>query len=190
MTEKEKMLAGLPYLSRDPELIEMYHRARELMRAYNTLNSRNLAERERLLTELLGFKGPGVWIETPFLCDYGENLSIGANTFVNANCMLIDNNRIEIGENCLIAPYVQMYTASHPLKAEERIIHDEFGTRYLTSAQPIKVGNQVWVGGNTVIFPGVTIGDNVTIGSGSVVTKDLPSNVLAYGNPCQVIKEL
>lgn len=184
------MLKGDYYDSRDPELLRMYHKARKLLAKYNNLNSELAQERERILSELFEYKGSGVWIETPFFCDYGANISIGKNTFVNTNCMFLDNNKITIGENGLIAPYVQIYTASHPLKASERIIRQGDRTRYLTSAQPVTIGNNVWIGGNSIIFPGVTIGDNVTIGAGSVVTKDIPSDVLALGNPCQVVKAL
>ncbi len=190
MTEKQKMLAGQAYDSRDPELLKAYHRARKLLQQYNTLYSENLEERDRILGELFEKKGSGVWIEAPFFCDYGEHISIGDNTFVNTNCIFLDNNKISIGRNGLIAPYVQIYTATHPLKASERIIGKGKDTRYLTASQPVTIGDNVWIGGNTVIFPGVTIGDNVTIGAGSVVTKDIPANVLAYGNPCRVIKEM
>ncbi len=190
MTQKEKMLSGDFYDSRDPELIKMYHRARTLLNQYNNLDSELMNERERILTQLLGFKGEGVWIETPFFCDYGENISIGMNTFINTNCMFLDNNKITIGKNGLIAPYVQIYTASHPLKASERIIESGIGSRYLTSAKPVKIGDNVWIGGNSVIFPGVVVGDNVTIGAGSIVTKDIPDNVLAFGNPCKVMRVL
>lgn len=184
------MLRGEYYNSRDPELIKMYHRARKFLKVYNNLDSELLQEREQILNELLEFKGKGVWIETPFFCDYGENISIGENTFVNTNCMFLDNNKIVIGKNGLIAPYVQIFTADHPLKASERIITKENKSRYITSTKPVKIGDNVWIGGNTVIFPGVNIGNNVTIGAGSVVTKDVPDDVLAYGNPCKVIKEL
>lgn len=186
MTEKEKMLNGEYYDSRDPELIKIYHHARKLLKQYNFLDSELIQQRERILTELFGFKGDGVWIETPFFCDYGENISIGENTFVNTNCMFLDNNKISIGKNGLIAPYVQIYTAIHPVKASERIVSN----RYLTSTKPVTIGDNVWIGGNSVIFPGVSIGDNVTIGAGSVVTKSIPDNVLAFGNPCEVKKEL
>ena len=190
MTEKEKMLNGETYNSRDPELLGMYHRARKLLKAYNQLDSEWIEERERLLGELLGAVGKGVWIEAPFFCDYGENISIGANTFVNTNCMFLDNHKISIGKNGLIAPYVQIYTATHPLEASKRIIQEGDSSRYLTSAKPVSIGDNVWIGGNSIIFPGVSIGNNVTIGAGSVVNKDVPDNVLAMGNPCKVVKEL
>ena len=190
MTEKEKMLNGDFYDSRDPELLKMYHKARKLLSEYNNLDSELSQERDRILNELFEFKGSGVWIEAPFFCDYGQNISIGKNTFVNTNCMFLDNNRITIGENGLIAPYVQIYTATHPLKASERIITEGNETRYLTSAKPVTIGNNVWIGGNSIIFPGVVIGDNVTIGAGSVVTKNIPDDVLAVGNPCKVVKRM
>lgn len=193
LTEKEKMLCGAYYNSRNPELIELYHRARSLLNEYNRLDSRDITSREEILTKLLGARGTGVWIEAPFYCDYGENIFIGDHTFVNTNCIFLDNNLIRIGRNGLIAPYVQIYTATHPLKASERIIpnHEAKQTGpYLTASRPVIIGDQVWIGGNTVIMPGVTIGDNVTIGAGSVVTKDIPGNVLAFGNPCKVIRNL
>ena len=190
MTEKEKMLKGDYYDSRDSELIKMYHNARKLLKEYNNLNSELIHERERILSDLFEYKASGVWIETPFFCDYGENISIGENTFINTNCMFLDNNKITIGKNGLIAPYVQIYTATHPLKASERIIGNGNKTRYLTSTKPVTIGDNVWIGGNSIIFPGVTIGNNVTIGAGSVVTKDIPDNVLAFGNPCEVKKKL
>lgn len=191
MTEKEKMLAGLNYNSRDSALLDRYHIARELLQSYNSLDSKEIAKREEILTSLLGFKGNAVWIEAPFFCDYGEYVSIGENTFVNANCFFLDNNYISIGKNGLLGPYVQIYTASHPLKASERIVRTTDGaTSYLTNSKPVRIGDNVWIGGNTVIMPGITIGDNVTIGAGSVVTKDIPNAVLAFGNPCKVIQDL
>ncbi|PZX58072.1 sugar O-acetyltransferase [Algoriphagus chordae] len=189
-TEKQKMLAGELYDSRDPELLEQYHKAKSLLATYNSLDSRNLKERELILNELFAKKGEGVWIEAPFFCDYGENIEIGANTFINTNCIFLDDNLIKIGKNGLIAPMVQIYTARHPIKASDRIYQNADQTRYHTSSKPVLIGDNVWIGGNALIFPGVTIGNNVTIGAGSVVTKDLPNDVLALGNPCQVIRNL
>lgn len=191
MTEKEKMLSGQNYDSRDSELIDQYHRARKLFQEFNRLESTEINRRNELLSQLFKYKGSGVWIEAPFFCDYGEHISIGENTFVNANCFFLDNNTITIGKNGLIGPYVQIYTALHPLKASERIIKNkEKGTSYLTATLPVFVGDSVWIGGNSVLMPGVSIGDNTTIGAGSVVTKNIPENVLAFGNPCKVIREL
>jgi maltose O-acetyltransferase len=186
----QKMLDGEAYDSRDPELLELYHRARALILAYNTCDSRDTHQRNNLLSQLLGKVEKGVWIESPFFCDYGVNIEIGENTFVNTNCMFLDNNKIRIGKNGLVAPYVQIYTASHPLKAADRIYQEGESTRYHTFTKPVIIGDNVWIGGNTVIFPGVTIGNNVTIGAGSVVTKDLPDDVLAFGNPCRVARLL
>ncbi|OOG70643.1 sugar O-acetyltransferase [Algoriphagus sp. A40] len=189
-SEREKMLSGESYDSRDSELLEMYHRARALNLAFNSCDTRDSASRDQLLRSLLGKIDPGVWIESPFYCDYGVNIEIGENTFVNTNCMFLDDNLIRIGKNGLIAPYVQIYTAVHPLKASDRIFQESGSTRYRTSTKPVMIGDNVWIGGNSVILPGVTIGNNVTIGAGSVVTKDIPDNTLALGNPCRVVKEL
>ena len=116
---------------------------------------------------------------------------IGANTFINSNCVLLDDNKIQVGENVLIAPFVQIYTASHPIKASDRIkLNGKNEAPYVTFTKPVTIGNNVWIGGGTIIMPGVVIGDNVTIGAGSVVTKNIPSDVLAFGNPCKVIKKL
>lgn len=190
MSEREKMLQGKFYDSRDPELLQQYHKARKLLKAYNNLDSELFQEREQILEELFAFKGAGVWIEAPFFCDYGENISIGEGTFINTNCMFLDNNKISIGKNGLIGPYVQIYTAHHPIKAEERIIEKNGKSSYLTATKPVAIGDNVWIGGNTVVFPGITIGNNVTIGAGSVVTKDIPDGVLAFGNPCSIQRDL
>ena len=148
------MLNGDFYNSRDPELIKMYHTSRRLLQRYNRLDSELTAEREEILTQLLERKDAGVWTETPFFCDYGENISIGENTFINTNCMFLDNNKIVVGRNGLIAPFVQIYTANHPLKASERIIENENNSSYLTltSTKPVVIGDNVWIEGNTVIF--------------------------------------
>lgn len=187
------MLAGENYNTRDPELLAMYHRARKLLKAFNLLDSELIDERQRILGELFERIESGVWIEAPFFCDYGQNIRIGANTFINTNCMFLDDNKISIGKNGLVGPYVQIYTALHPLKASDRII-TEAGegsvATYKTSTKPVEIGDNVWIGGNSVIFPGIKIGNNVTIGAGSVVTKSIPDDVLAFGNPCEVKKKL
>lgn len=188
-SEKQKMLAGEAYNSRDPELLERYHIARKLLLEFNHIASTELDKKFGILKSLLGEVGEGVWIEAPFYCDYGENIRIGKNSFLNFNCLLLDDNLITIGKNALIGPYVQIYTASHPLSAKERIIADP-EERYLTHAQAVSIGDNVWIGGNTLIMPGVTIGDNVTIGAGSIVTKSIPDNCLALGNPCRVVREI
>lgn len=193
MTEREKLLRSDVYNARDPELLEMYYEARRLLQEYSQLIAADLEKKDQVLANLLGFKGQSVWIEAPFFCNYGKHISIGDYTFVNVNCMFLDDNRITIGHHCLIAPYVQIYTASHPLLASERIISphpDTHVATYRTMAFPVTIGDRVWIGGNTVIMPGITIGNNVTIGAGSVVTRDVPDNVLAFGNPCKVIREL
>ena len=184
------MLNGDYYDSRDPELINLYHKARRLLKAYNNLDSELTLEREQILSDLFKYKGRGVWIEAPFFCDYGEHISIGENTFINTNCMFLDDNKITIGSNGLIGPFVQLYTASHPLEASKRIVGSGSETRYVTSTKPVSIGDNVWIGGQTVILPGVRIGHNVTIGAGSVVTKDVPDNVVAVGNPCKIVKRL
>lgn len=188
------MLAGEMYNPRDPELIDIYYRARKLLRSYHQLEIGDNKGRNDILKQLLGYKGDQIWIETPFFCDYGENIFIGEETFINTNCILLDDNYIRIGKNGLLGPYVQIYTASHPLSASDRIFPAEERPpnfpAYKTYSQAVSIGDNAWIGGNTVIMPGVTIGHNVTIGASSIVTKDIPDNVLALGNPCKVVKTL
>jgi maltose O-acetyltransferase len=193
-TEKEKMLAGDPYQSRDPELLALYHRAKQLLVRFTALASDDLSGKEETLRSLLGSLGTAVWIEAPLFCDYGINIHIGNNCFVNYNCVFLDNNRITIGNNVLIGPAVQLYTASHPLLPEDRILQDDprnpLQTRYLTRALPITIGDSAWIGGGTIIMPGITIGAGTTIGAGSVVTRDVPDRCFAAGNPCRVLRNL
>jgi maltose O-acetyltransferase len=192
MTEKDKMLSGQYYDSRDPELLELYHQVREKLKLWAEISSRDAAVKDNMLSQIFGKVGKNVWVEGPFFCDYGVNITIGSGTFVNANAVFLDCNKIEIGENVLIGPSVQIYTASHPLSASERITHDfESDTsRYKTFALPVKIGNKCWIGGGSIILPGVTIGNNVTVAAGSIVTKDIPDNVLVLGSPAAIIKEL
>ncbi len=183
MTEKEKMLAGELYLASDKELTGLRTRARQMTRAYNSTREDERDVRRALLNRLLGKMPPVIEIEPPFRCDYGVNILIGENFFANFGCVILDCGKVEIGDNVLFGPNVQIYAAHHPLDVETRLTMAELGSN-------IKIGNNVWLGGNVIVLPGVTIGDGTTIGAGSVVTKDIPANVVAAGNPCRVIREL
>lgn len=193
MTEKEKMLAGLPYDCGDPELLQIWHRAKALVMEYNSTPSTEREKLDLILNQLLGKKGKNIWIASPFFCDYGENIYIGENTEINYNCVLLDCNRITIGKNVLIGPSVQIYTALHPIKASERIQESNDKNKMIfciTQSKEIHIGDNVWIGGGSIVLPGVTIGENVTIGAGSVVVKSIPANTLAYGNPCIPIRSI
>lgn len=195
MTEKEKMLAGIPYDCGDKELLQQWHKAKALLFNFNSTPSTEKNKLDELLYQLLGRRGNHLWISAPFFCDYGENIFIGENSEINYNCVFLDCNKITIGKNALIGPSVQIYTAFHPLKASERIqkIKNEDDINMIfckTQSAPINIGDNVWIGGGSIILPGVNIGNNVTIGAGSVVTKSIPSDTLAYGNPCVSIKSL
>ncbi len=192
MTEKEKMLAGQFYDSRDPELLEMYHQVREKLKIWTEISSRDTATKNILLSQILGRVGKNVWLEAPFFCDYGVHISIGSGTFVNANAIFLDCNTIDIGDNVLIGPNVQIYTATHPLSASERIGYNSGSDNYSykTFALPVKIGDNCWIGGGAIILPGITIGNNVTVAAGSVVTKDIPDNMLVLGSPAVIVKEL
>lgn len=192
MTEREKMLAGELYDCGDKELIDRWHLAKDLARAYNSIASEDLAEKNKVLSELLGGKGKNLWITPPFYVDYGNNIFFGNNCEVNMNCTFLDDNKIIIGDNALIAPNVQIYTAFHPTNALERFGKPKEDGSFefcKTQTAPVVIGKNVWIGGGAIIMPGVTIGDNVVIGAGSIVTKDIPSNKVAYGNPCRVVRE-
>ncbi len=192
MTEREKLLAGEFYNSRDPELLEMYHQAKALLQEWGAISSRESEKKFRILQELFGGIGNGVWIEGPFYCDYGKHITIGKNTFVNVNAVFLDCNKIAIGKNGLIGPNVQVYTVTHPIKAGERIIFSDKADEatYKTQAFPVVIGDNFWIGGNSVIMPGVTIGNNVTVAANSLVTKDLPDNALALGSPAKILRYL
>jgi maltose O-acetyltransferase len=182
-TELEKMLAGELYDASDPVLLDMRNKARTLFSQFNRTPYDAEPERQAILQQLLGSVDGNVNIQAPFYCDYGTNISIGVNGFINFNCTFLDCARITIGINFQCAPNVQLYTAYHPVIAAERIKGPEL-------ALPITIGDNVWLGGGVIVCPGVTIGDNTTIGAGSVVTKDVPANVFAAGNPCRVIRTL
>ena len=182
MTEKEKMLAGMAYNASDPQLVEDRKRAKKLCKKYNDLDPDNYEERKKVLAELFT-REHDAYIEPNFFCDYGYNIHIGKRFYANHNLVILDVNTVTIGDNVMLAPNVQIYTATHPVDAAERISGTEFGF-------PIEIGDNVWIGGGSIICPGVKVGNNTTIGTGSVVTKDIPANVVAAGNPCRVIREL
>lgn len=190
MTEKEKMLAGELYDCGDAELLALWHRAKDLARDYNLTNSSDTKRKSELLNELLGKVGNQLWITPPFHVDYGCNIYFGNNCEVNMNCTFLDDNKIIIGDNVLIAPNVQIYTAYHPTHYLDRFTISENETFNFCKTQtaPVIIGKNVWIGWGTIILPGVTIGDNTVIGAGSVVTKDIPADTIAYGNPCKVHK--
>ncbi len=192
MTEREKMLAGELYDCGDEELLKQWHRAKNLVRDYNRTDSAAAQEKKRILKELLGGMGEHLWITAPFYADYGNNIYFGNNCEVNMNCTFLDDNNIIIGDNALIAPNVQIYTAFHPTSARERFGEPKADGSFefcKTQTAPVVIGDNVWIGGGVIILPGVTIGNDVVIGAGSVVTKSIPDHVIAYGNPCRVIKE-
>lgn len=193
MTEREKMLSGRLYDCGDPELLERWHLAKDLIKQYNGLSSADLKAKETVLRQLLGGCGENVWITAPFFCDYGNNIFLGNHCEINLNCVFLDNNRIEIGDYALIGPSVQIYTAFHPADFRERFALPRKEGEFAfcrTQTAPVKIGNGVWIGGGTVILPGVTIGDNVTVGAGSVVTRSIPSDTVACGNPCRPVRSI
>jgi acetyltransferase-like isoleucine patch superfamily enzyme len=183
MSEQEKMISGQLYNSTDEKLSEQRIKAKKLCRQYNNLEPDNYEERKSILKELLGTTKENFWIEPNFWCDYGYNIEIGENFYSNHNLVILDPAKVTFGDNVFIAPNCGFYTAGHPIDAESR-------NQLLEFAYPITVGNNVWFGGNVVVLPGVTIADNVVIGAGSVVTKDIPANVVAVGNPCKVLREI
>jgi maltose O-acetyltransferase len=181
-SERQKMLAGELYDPLDPALVRARHRARDLCRALDATPDADEAERRRVLSELFGAGGDSVWMQPPFHCDYGENIRLGERVFFNFNCVVLDVCEVRIGDFTLFGPAVQVYTATHPMQAALRR-KQEFG-------KPIVIGSDVWVGGAAVICPGVTIGSRAVIGAGSVVTRDIPPDVFAAGNPCRVVREV
>lgn len=184
MTEKEKMLKGMLYdANYNPQLIEERLECKELCRDYNELRPKDIAGRNALLRKILGAAGDGLLVEQPFYCDYGYNIRVGKNFFANFNLVILDEAPVTFGDNVFVAPNCGFYTAGHPVDAGERNIGLEY-------ARPITVGDDVWIGAGVSVLPGVTIGSNCVIGAGSVVTRDIPSNSIAVGNPCRVIKTI
>ena len=194
MTELEKCMAGETYDCHDEIFLEFKSHARKLLKEYHELAYDQKEEKTALLKRLFGGVGSNVSVGLPFICDYGRNIYIGNNVSVNMNCTFVDCNRITIGDRVLIASNVQLYTAAHPVELAERLTpgwSEETGEYFCrTYALPIKIGNGCWLGGGVIVLPGVTIGDGSVIGAGSVVTKDIPANSLAVGNPCRVIRKI
>jgi maltose O-acetyltransferase len=180
-SEKEKMISGKPYKAFGDELLAERQYAKEMIFDFNSLRPNQIDERNEILKRLLGKTKDKYFIEPPFRCDYGYNIEIGENFYSNYNLIILDCAPVKIGDNVLIGPNVSIYTAGHPLHYEIRNQEYEY-------AFPIIIGDNVWIGGNVVINPGVSIGENSVIGSGSVVTKDIPNNVIAIGNPCKVLR--
>ncbi len=183
MTQKERMIAELPYLAGDKELIADRKAAKEVWQRFNQLPASEQAAGQALLRQLFGKTGKGMFIEAPFRCDYGYNIHIGDNFYSNYNLIILDIAPVFIGNNVMIAPNVGIYTAGHPVHPEARKSGYEYGIS-------IRIGDDVWIGANSVLNPGVSIGEGTVIGSGSVVTKDIPANCIAAGNPCKVIREI
>ena len=184
MTEKEKMLAGMVYSAVDEQLLDELNAVKAVIHKDNLLSPADVGGRLEVLKGLLGAVGDDdIIINQPFYCDYGKQISVGKRFFANFHFTVLDEARVTIGDDCFIGPNVSIYAACHRTDPVERNTRREW-------AEPVTIGDNVWIGGSVTILPGVTIGDNVTIGAGSVVTKDIPSNVVAVGNPCRVIKHL
>ena len=182
-TEKEKMIAGELYDPLDKQLVEDRLRTRLLIKELNDTRENEIVERIQILQQLIPYAGAGLWLQPPFYCDYGYNMNVGEKVFFNFNCVVLDVAPVKIGSRTMFGPNVQVYTATHPINYKERAAGLEY-------AKPIVIGEDVWIGGSAVICPGVTIGDRTVIGAGSVVTKDIPADVFAAGNPCRVIRAL
>jgi len=183
MTEKEKMIKGEMYLADDEVLVTERLNARRLFRKFNSTLETELEKRTEILKELFGEVAGKIYIEPTFKCDYGYNIKVGENFYANYDCVMLDVCPITIGNNVFLAPGVHIYTATHPLDPIERNSGYEYG-------KPVKIGDNVWLGGRAVICPGVTIGNNVVVAAGAVVTKDVPNNVVVGGNPAKIIKKL
>lgn len=180
---RERMLSGEPYIARDSELKQMYLQAQQILYDFNHSRPDAGQKRQSLTQQLFGQLGANSEIVPPFQCDYGQHIFAGERLFINYDCVILDCNRVHLGDRVLLGPKVQIYTAIHSLDPAVR--HDEW-----EYALPIRIGSDVWIGGGAIICPGVTIGDGSTIGAGSVVTRDVPARVFAAGNPCRIIRPL
>ncbi len=187
MTELEKKQSGEVYDAREPELRKQQNRAKNLMRQYNGIPAENVVERAHVLSELFGTFGKNARVNQPIYMDYGYNIHLGNNSFLNMHCTLLDTAPIVIGECTMVGPDAKIHTAVHALNGAERFWHEPDGTTAVkTQTMPVHIGSYTWIGGGSIILPGVTIGDNVVIGAGSVVTESIPDNAIACGNPCQI----
>ena len=182
-SEKQKMIKGLPYYPWDDELTKARKNARRILREISRISEDSEEDRKILFRQLFGHTGDKFFIENEFVCDYGFNISFGENSYANFNCIFLDAAPIHIGKNVMFAPAVKLFTATHPIDHKLR----NTGIEY---AKPIRIEDNVWIGGGAIINPGVSVGKNTVIGSGSVVTKDIPANVVAAGNPCRVIRPI
>lgn len=183
MTEREKMLAEMLYDPTDKELVEMRNYARKACKEFNECDPMDIEKRTKILKDLFGSTKENIYIEPSFRCDYGKNIHVGEYFYANFNCVILDVAEVIIGDNCMLAPNVAIYTATHPIDPTER----NSGVEY---AKKIVIGDNCWIGGNSVICPGVTLGDNVVVGAGAVVTKSFGDNVVIAGNPAKVIKTI
>ena len=181
-SERQKMLAGEPYEPLDRELVVARERARDLCQALNLTREAQHEERRRIMEELFATGGGSARMQPPFFCDYGFNIELGEQVFFNFNCVVLDVCKVRIGSFTLLGPAVQIYTPMHPFDAKLRR-REEFGL-------PVEIGSDVWVGGGAIILPGVRIGSRSVIGAGSVVTRDVPADTFAAGNPCRVIRSI
>lgn len=181
MDQIKRRDAGIAYIA-DKEVMEQQKRARKLTQELNTVDRSDFEKIEKIVKELLG-KSEGAFINPPFYCDYGFNIEVGKNFYANYNCTILDVGKVTIGDNCMFAPNVAIYTAGHPIHPDSRNSMYEYGI-------PVSIGDNCWLGGNTIVCPGVKIGNNVVIGAGSVVTKDIPDWSIAAGNPCRVIRTI
>ncbi|PGZ54809.1 maltose O-acetyltransferase [Bacillus anthracis] len=190
MSEKTKMLNGEFYTD-DYELISNRNKARELTTKYNTSTPTELTLRNNILRKLFKSLGKNAYIEPPFICDYGSQIEWGENSYANFNCVILDSASVKIGNNVMLGPNVNIYTATHSIYPSLRNdIQKEGLESLITYAKPVVIEDGVWIGGSSIILPGIKIGANSVIGAGSVVTKDIPANVVAVGNPCKVIKSI
>ena len=183
MTEKQRSDAGLPYFPGDEELRSLRARCKQLCSAFNTTEHQQREERMNLLRQLLGSTDGRFLIEPSFWCDYGYNIHLGKNFYANHNCVILDCAKVTFGDHVMVGPNCGFYTACHPIDPQQRREGVEF-------ARPITVGNDVWFGGGCTVLPGVTIGDGCVIGAGSVVTRNIPANTVAAGNPCRVLRSI